>query len=79
MNMLYRTFNEGESAPRFTLSLLSLGLLLGSAMPAAHAAKTELPADRQQGKPLPRAVLPGITLQSPKITQIGRASCRERV
>ena len=44
MNMLYRTFNEGESAPRFTLSLLSLGLLLGSAMPAAHAAKTELPA-----------------------------------
>lgn len=26
-------------------------------------------ADRQQGKPLPRAVLPGITLQSPKITR----------
>ncbi|WP_037001058.1 TonB-dependent siderophore receptor, partial [Pseudomonas fragi] len=44
MNMLYRTFNEGESAPRFTLSLLSLSLLLGSAMPAAYAAKTELPA-----------------------------------
>ena len=44
MNMLYRTFTEGESAPRFTLSLLSLSLLLGSAMPAAYAAKTELPA-----------------------------------
>ncbi|MBO6277593.1 MAG: TonB-dependent siderophore receptor, partial [Pseudomonas sp.] len=44
MNMLYRTFNQGESAPRFTLSLFSLGLLLGSAMPSAHAAKTELPA-----------------------------------
>lgn len=26
-------------------------------------------ADRQQGKPMPRAVLPGITLQSPKITR----------
>ena len=26
-------------------------------------------ADRQQGTPLPRAVLPGITLQSPKITR----------
>lgn len=26
-------------------------------------------ADRQQAKPLPRAVLPGITLQSPKITR----------
>ena len=26
-------------------------------------------ADRQQGKPLPRAVLPGITLKSPKITR----------
>ena len=26
-------------------------------------------ADRQQGKPLPRAVLPGIALQSPKITR----------
>lgn len=26
-------------------------------------------ADRQHGKPLPRAVLPGITLQSPKITR----------
>jgi len=26
-------------------------------------------ADRQQSKPLPRAVLPGITLQSPKITR----------
>ncbi|MQU55817.1 TonB-dependent siderophore receptor, partial [Pseudomonas sp. FSL R10-1339] len=44
MNMLYRTFSQGESAPRFSLSLLSLGLLLGSAMPAAHAAGTELPA-----------------------------------
>ena len=43
MKMLYRTFNEGESAPRFTLNLLSLGLLLASAVPAAHAAKTELP------------------------------------
>lgn len=43
MNMLYRTFTEGESAPRFTLSLLSLSLLLGSAMPAAYAA-AELPA-----------------------------------
>ncbi len=44
MNMLYRTFSQGQSAPRFSLSLLSLGLLLGSAMPAAHAAGTELPA-----------------------------------
>ena len=26
-------------------------------------------ADRQQAKPLPRAVLPGITLQRPKITR----------
>ncbi len=44
MNMLYRTFSQGESAPRFSLSLFSLGLLLGSAIPAAHAAGTELPA-----------------------------------
>mgnify|MGYP003600121309 CR=1 FL=1 len=44
MNMLYRTFNEGESAPRFTLNLLTLGLLLSSTVPVAHAANTELPA-----------------------------------
>ena len=44
MNMLHRTFNEGESAPRFTLNLLTLGLLLSSAIPVAQAANTELPA-----------------------------------
>ena len=44
MNMLYRTFNEGESAPRFALNALTLGLLLGSAVSMADAAETELPA-----------------------------------
>ena len=44
MKTLYRTVNVGESALRFTPGLLSLGLLLASAVPAAHAAKTELPA-----------------------------------
>ena len=44
MNMRHRTFNEGESAPRFTLNLLTLGLLLSSAIPVAQAANTELPA-----------------------------------
>ncbi len=44
MNRLHRTFNQGESAPRFTLNLLTLGLLLSSAVPVAHGANTELPA-----------------------------------
>jgi iron complex outermembrane receptor protein len=41
MDMLYRTPLEGMSAPRFTLNLLTLGLLLAN---AAQAADTELPA-----------------------------------
>ena len=44
MKMLYRTFTQAESAPRFTRSLLSVGILLASTLPVAHAAKTELPA-----------------------------------
>ena len=44
MKMLYRTFTQAESAPRFTRSLLGVGMLLASSMPVAYAAKTELPA-----------------------------------
>ncbi|VVQ03995.1 Ferric-anguibactin receptor FatA [Pseudomonas fluorescens] len=41
MDRLYRTSREGVSAPRFTLNLLALGLLLAD---TAQAADTELPA-----------------------------------
>ena len=41
MDRLHRTSREGASAPRFTLNLLALGLLLA---PTAQAADTELPA-----------------------------------
>ena len=44
MDTLYRTARPGVSAPRFTLNLLTLGLLLANAMPAAQASETELPA-----------------------------------
>lgn len=44
MNRLYRTFNVGESAPRFALNSLTLGVLLSGAAPVAHAMQTELPA-----------------------------------
>lgn len=44
MNRLYRTFNVGESAPRFALNSLTLGVLLSSASPMAYAVQTELPA-----------------------------------
>ena len=40
-----------------------------SSLTSASQRKVFAMADRQQGKPLPRAVLPGITLQSPKITR----------
>lgn len=40
MKMLYRTFTQAESAPRFTRSLLGVGMLLASSMPVAYAAKT---------------------------------------
>ncbi|WP_095143337.1 TonB-dependent siderophore receptor [Pseudomonas sp. Irchel s3b6] len=50
MDMLYRTFHEGESAPRLALNLLTLGLLLASAAPAARAAGTELPAVNVTGE-----------------------------
>ncbi|MDQ0123459.1 iron complex outermembrane receptor protein [Pseudomonas lini] len=41
MDRLYRTSRKGVSAPRFTLNLLALGLLLAD---TAQAADTELPA-----------------------------------
>ncbi|VVN68437.1 TonB-dependent siderophore receptor [Pseudomonas fluorescens] len=41
MDRLHRTSREGVSAPRFTLNLLALGLLLAD---TARAADTELPA-----------------------------------
>ncbi|MBK5540257.1 TonB-dependent siderophore receptor [Pseudomonas sp. TH07] len=44
MDTLYRTARQGVSAPRFALNLLTLGLLLANAMPAAQASETELPA-----------------------------------
>lgn len=44
MNMLYRTFNEEESAPRFALNVLTLGVLLSSSVSVAQAVETELPA-----------------------------------
>ena len=44
MKRLYRTFNQTGADPRLRFGLLSLGVLLGSTMPAAHAARTELPA-----------------------------------
>ena len=44
MDMLYRTSREGMSAPRFTLNLLTLGLLLANTVHTAQAADTELPA-----------------------------------
>jgi iron complex outermembrane receptor protein len=44
MDMLYRTSREGMSAPRFTLNLLTLGLLLANTGHTAQAADTELPA-----------------------------------
>ena len=44
MDMLYRTSREGRSAPRFTLNLLTLGLLLANTVHTAQAADTELPA-----------------------------------
>lgn len=44
MNRLYRTFNVAESAPRFALNSLTLGVLLSSASPVAYAVQTELPA-----------------------------------
>jgi len=43
MDMLYRTSREGMSAPRFTLNLLTLGLLLANTVHTAQAADTELP------------------------------------
>lgn len=46
MNRLYRTFNVGESAPRFALNSLTLGVLLSSTSPVAYAVQTELPATR---------------------------------
>ena len=42
MNRFYRTPPPGESAPRFALNLLTLGLLIAGSLPAAHAADTEL-------------------------------------
>jgi iron complex outermembrane receptor protein len=42
--MLYRTSREGVSAPRFTLNLLTLSLLLANTVHTAQAADTELPA-----------------------------------
>ncbi|POA20243.1 TonB-dependent siderophore receptor [Pseudomonas sp. FW300-N1A1] len=50
MDVLYRTFHEGESAPRLALNLLTLGLLLASAVPEARAAATELPAVNVTGE-----------------------------
>ncbi|QIB03677.1 TonB-dependent siderophore receptor [Pseudomonas bijieensis] len=44
MDMLYRTSREGVSAPRFTLNLLTLSLLLANTVHTAQAADTELPA-----------------------------------
>ncbi|RON40955.1 TonB-dependent siderophore receptor [Pseudomonas brassicacearum] len=44
MDMLYRTSREGMSAPRFTLNLLTLGLLLANTVHTAQAVDTELPA-----------------------------------
>lgn len=44
MDMLYRTSREGMPAPRFTLNLLTLGLLLANTVHTAQAADTELPA-----------------------------------
>ena len=44
MNRLYRTFNEEESAPRFALNVLTLGVLLSSNVSVAQAVETELPA-----------------------------------
>ena len=43
MDMLYRTSREGMSAPRFTLNLLTLGLLLANTVHTAQAVDTELP------------------------------------
>ncbi|RON51589.1 TonB-dependent siderophore receptor [Pseudomonas frederiksbergensis] len=44
MDMLYRTPRQGAPAPRFTLNLLTLGLLLANTVHTAQAADTELPA-----------------------------------
>lgn len=44
MDRLYRTSPQDGCAPRFALNQLTLGLLLASALPSAHAAETLLPA-----------------------------------
>ena len=50
MDRLFRTSRRGVSAPRFTLNLLTLGLLLASAVPSSQAADTELPAVTVRGE-----------------------------